>query len=353
MESHLTGGVRVHPQSKLVISMAIVSAVGYLFLLFLAVLRKQDFGGANSLSSITVFGLAACGAAIVVEWTLVGLPRTATLAGLGLIMLILCISLAGRINFPIALTLLYGGGSGILAFAFVALIISLGFLDARRHRPQSAMIRFVCGGASGVALMAYLVQLLVILADDGFDSSGLGYVFRGGDVIMKIYAWVMILAVLAILVVGLTAAVRTSGAEELARVGFGLSRFIFWLVVTVVLIRLVLQISSRSVGPFILDFLVAVVGGLGPLACAAFLLIGSLRDGLVSIQSGSLKRAMRAPEARFRMATETEAPLPARDLKVAGDIESQLRKLKQWHEEGLISTEDYQRKKNQLLSGGG
>jgi hypothetical protein len=289
--------------------------------------------------------------------------------------LILCVSLAQKVNFPIALALIYGGGSGILAFAFVAFVVALGFLDARHQAPRSTVIRFGLGATAGVSLMAYFVQLLVTLADGSSRSSAIASVFRSGDTVLVIYAGVMFAALLASLVAAVSAAIRTSGVETLRNCAFGFSWLLFWLVAVVVLVGLLLQIQSRSLGVFVLNFLMTVVGGLGPLAGAVVLLVVSLRDGLVSFQAGlpertdndgfgfvGFKRAtppdlpertVRATVVRLRKSSEAATSSANQNSTPTVDVGSELRKLKQWHEEGLISNDDYQRKKDQLLGGGG
>ena len=341
------------PLARLAIVAGVFIACGYLFLLVLSVVKRSDIYKANQVISIAVTGLIGGVLAIVAGAAFRGIVRELSMAGSGLLVLILSLALQWQMDVPAATMVICGGKSGILAVGFVLAVLGLSGLYARRQNPESKVIRFTSGAASGIALLLYIVQILVSLSEGQSGSWPMVRVFSSGDALLITYFIIVTLAVLSILVISIVASIKDTVVEALTQGSLIIAHALIWLAAGYSVLSFLLMALQGTgwIGSQILQLVTTIVVGLFPLVGAICLCVTGIGRGFVSV-TGWVKENGAAtgelnPDKGKGQASKV-APL-ASELAEA-TVEDQLRKLKGWREQGLISEEDYEQKRKDLLS---
>lgn len=337
-------------------------AVGFLLVVLLASLRRDDV--ANAQQVITIAGLGLIGGIAVVMLSLALGPaiKTYLFAAISLVLLILTSVLFSKLTISVGLTVLCG--DGVLGFAFILLLLSLALVYARRRNETNATIRIALGFVSTVALMIYIVQLLVLLAEGGRANMVIAQVFSSGDPVLMIFSSLIIAGLVGVAGFALATAASAGNVRALSNIGFGTAWGVLGVIAIFAFVMFLFpgQSNTANWGERVLALTTTLVGGLTPLAALGLLHVmstGEVALAVITFFSNQKVRAAaevsgkpRTAEQKQRQAlplTPEAEPSHAEPVPPSETVEEQLRKLKKWHEEGLIGEEEYQAKRQSLL----
>jgi hypothetical protein len=277
---------------------------------------------------------------------------------------------------PIELFVLFGVNNGTWTFSVSLLLISIASVAARRYFPGNVLIKAIGGGVAGVAVVGLLVQVLIWLAQPG---TAVWTLFGAGDasaVVSTVFVVLVQLAVLGILIISLTGLLSSSTdvIAGCAQWAAGLAWGLIWLAIGSDLIHFVLSLDNGQVGVSILAFVTGMVAGIVPLGAAGLLVVYGARQTLINIAARSgvqtspvlgatippvpsaSRPAFPPPPPPISFAVGPPVPPPAGGSATSpltekgATVEEQLLNYKKWHEQGLISEEEYRNLKIRLLS---
>jgi len=353
---------------------AVIVAGGYLFLLFLAAVRRQDLANAGAVITISALAVLGGVAIAVLGAVLRGSLQVSFVFGLSYFLLLLSLSLSWQMAMVPGLHVLYGSGSVSMGLAFLVLVFALGLTCARRRAPDNVLLRVLLGAASGVSALLYCVHILVVLAEGGASTLALGQIFRSGDPVLIIFCVLFLLLVGGIIGVTIGAAATTRRVDTCTRVALGLTWGILGLLVGFTALHFLLAVVSdlSQLGNHLLALVVSLMAGIGPLFGVAQLAIGStgLLAVALSARLASLQADMRSAAQPAQVPQQMEAPpsaeastpperpepdaapataAPSSPDDGSGGIAAKLRELKEWHEQGLIDKDEYDAKRRDLL----
>lgn len=328
-------------------------AVGFLLVVLLASLRRDNVMNAEQVITIAGLGMIGGVAVIMLSLALGVALRRYVFSGVSLVLLILTAVLFSKLTISIGLTVLCG--DGVLGFAFVLLALSLALVYARRRAESSAPIRFALGIVSTVALMIYIVQLLVLLAEGTGANMVIGQVFATGDPVLIIFSALIITALVAIAGLALATAASAAHVPILSSIGFGIAWGVLGIIGVFAFVMFLFpsQANVANWGERVLALTTTLVGGLTPLGALGLLFVTSTGETVLSAATSLRAQKPRKP-APAQSGPAQSQPTETEQLQREGPqpsetVEDQLRKLKNWHEEGLIGDEEYQAKRQSLL----
>jgi hypothetical protein len=192
------------------------------------------------------------------------------------------------------------------------------------------------------------------LGQGGYDSPA--WIFRSHEVLLMIYAILVVLGAVALLGLELSASISTNcrNIEMLSRAGLVLAWTLVWLAVALNVFRFIVSLESATAGWLVLIFIVGAATGFAPLMAGGILAVSGVKGTLIGLAndaaSAPVKQAPRLDPAP-RPPTVPIEQLPATRQAVAqpAAIEERLSKLQAWQREGLISEAEYQRKKQEIF----
>jgi len=340
--------------AKLSMVTGIMTAVGYLFWLFLAIVKRGDMP-VGPIISIAVIGMLGGAAVITCAFVLKGSLRAYLIAGMGLLLQIFILIFAAKIGDRAGASCgldYVVGGQTLSALGLVLLLLALAALHARQNDTASPLIRYTLGGLAGATLMLYLVQLLVFVAGDESDALPIAAAFSDGAAARIAYAVLLTIGLLGVLGISIGAAITTREVDQVAMAGLIVARIVLGLIVVFPLyIFMVRAIDGDDVKSMIVP-LIGGIAALAPLVAAFYVLVAGVSESLCAVAQwlGSQSRIALEPiPALAQSGAYAAAPLPAQPADASGGIEDQLRKLKNWREQGLITEEEYQQKRGELL----
>ena len=345
---------------NLFVASGVTIAIGYVFLFVYAMVRRDHLDYSSAVIKSTGVSLAIGIAAISIAVRFFGVVRGWIEAGLGVLLLYLGINLAGRIGIPEGLKILFGGASA-LSFGLILTVIVVGLLEARRCKQGGLLSRYSLGGISVVAVILYLVQFLVLLADGSNGVVYLSQVLRSGDPILIVYAVIVYAGLLTILGCGIADCWTNRNIGKLYTAGLSAAWVVSCLIVGLTLMLFLMNLSMESIGEKILTFVLGIVGIIAPLAGAVYLCIGGIRDGMTSDQKNAEAGASRQPSTQVSptigsTADVTPALRPLEsllkyniDCPTESPLARKLRELQNLHSQGLITEDEYQVKKREVL----
>jgi hypothetical protein len=301
---------------------------------------------------------------------------------------------------------LLGGTSGLLALSFGALVLVVGALYARSRGAEHPKVRRILAGLAILVAVLQLANWMVMLAGDSETGRWTADLFaRGRAPLAALYLW-WNLSLWAVVVLALVSLMPSPRQARLISVGLMVAQAMLWSVVAAVVLGFFYGLAragdnAPTNGALVLGLLLGVIGGLVPLAAGVGLCLAGASALLRTAGSWSLPSAKTAevdampvrqvparqpsgygtpavpgvsaaatpvappPAPVVRVILPSEPP-PLRAISVipvpddplpavppaaeSPPIEFQLRRLKQLLDEDLITAEDYNQKKRELLS---
>jgi hypothetical protein len=338
------------------IAAGIVIGGAFLFQIILALAWQRFWVDKEAVVAISAVGLIAGAAVVVFGMVLKGLVRNAVLSGIGLLVLILGVSLAwqgvGPASAAVSLWFLYGR-SGFLAVGFTLMMLTLPALRARPWERNGLFVRLILGCTAGFALLMFFVQILIALSDkySVWASYGPVAAFHSDDAICIIYGVIVLLALLSFLTIGIVAAAIETNLEKLVRAGIIIVMVLLWTGVAFTVAMFIKAMVKENAAAAVLDLLRDLAGVLFPIVTAVYLLYWSLGSvlietiGLIAAQPAVLQVArVDAPAPSLQPLSPAPQPSPA-----VSNIEQQLLSLRQIRDAGLLTEDEFQKKKEELL----
>lgn len=344
----------------------IAITAGYLVLLLLVIARSRTVILSQQTTTVAIIGILAGAGASVGCRLLKGTVRSGVIAALGALILVLGVLLSERMGLS-GLWIVYGARNGALAVALMFTLSSLGLLFAFSERWTSAPLRIALGSVGGLAVLLYVIPTLVGLTSEKGTRTGFAAMLTRGDVLVSLFTIGTLGALMTVGTAAVTAAVWPIVSRRAARIGAIAIHAMFWLLVTMVSVATLVALfpTESRMRPEIgggmrhaLALLTSVAVGIVPAVAAAILLIGGLRE--VSILAADALDRVRGPVA---VLSSLDTPMPpaatqgversarVRETLLSGDaLDEQLRRLKQWCDEGLIGQEEYEQKRKDVLS---
>ena len=343
------------PVVKLSMVAGIMTAIGYLFWLFLAIVKREDMAPVAPVISIAVIGMLAGFAVITCARLFQGMLRAYLVAGLGILLQILVLvfaaKIAGRIPYMSCGLDYVVGNQALSALGLVLLLMALGALDARQKNAASPVIRCALGGVAAATLMLYLVQILVFAAGDESDALPIASAFERGAAPIA-YAVLLTLGLLGVLGISIGAAAASREVDQVAKAGLIVARIVLGLIIAFPFFEFIM---AAAAGDDLKSRVVPLIGGIAamaPLVGAFYILVAGISESLTATAAllAAPRRPVLQPLPAVAVAGPVLYPLPSEQIPQPTDgIEGQLRKLKSWREQGLITEEEYQQKRSDLL----
>jgi hypothetical protein len=384
--SSMAAGRPVESTNRPALVAGIVAAAGLLFLLCFVAIQHTSLMKAQTIITICVLGVLAGVAGAVVSHVTRGLAQGISLAGLGFFMVVLMLLLGYQFKESGAQLTRVGEQTFRVVGAYhplgtigaILFVLLLGALRARTGNAASMMIRWAVGSLAAALLIIQLVQWMVIIAGNNDLSRGITALFDSKQVVpITSFVWVS-LAWLAILIVSLISAVRHPYLPMLTQAARVLILTLAWSLVAIISLQYISDIAmlgstgssfsgDSGWGSQLLAWLLSALGVLLPLFGASWLCAVGLADTLVQI-SLMPKAAPRVTAVAVATVLPTGAPehlapaaVPAAppalptatlvDLPAPGhDVAARLQNLKRLLDQGLISTADFEAKKQELLN---
>jgi len=337
-------GTTSKPLNLFVVS-GIMTAIGCLFLFVYALVRREQLEDGSAVIKSAGASLAISIAAIVVAARFRGVIRAWIEAAFGVLLLFLGAGLAGHIGLPEGLKILFGGAP-VLNFGLIMAVIVVGLLEARRHKQGGALSRYSLGVVSVVAAVSYLVQFLVLLADGPRGAVYLSQVFRGGDVILILYTMIVYTGLLTILSCGIADCWTNRNIKKLYKVGISAAWMIICLVVGLTLMLFLLNLSKEGICAQVLAFVLGIVGIITPVAGAVYLCVKGICDGMTFDQEAVGMGAYREYSNPVPRLVDNSTPAI---INAFSPLEQKLRDLQNLQRQGLITENEYQTKKREVL----
>ncbi len=354
----------------------IVTAGGYLFLLFFAAIYSAD-ALAKPLT-LAIIGLLAGVATVVLSLIFRGLVRSIIVGGIGLLLIILPLAMAVCPAPGMDATL--GGTAPLGIIAMLLLTWLLGTLHARSLNPENAIVRWLLTSLSGALIMTTLIMWLVYLAGGTAEAERVGGIFgteTGVQVVNMILFIIVAVAELGIFVLALISSLKQSLGAKLAKLALLIAKLLLPVIVLMVLVISIIAIVQveEGTGRMVIQCVTMLLAGLAPLVAAILMgalgLSGSLLEAAACCAgprpvAATVEPAPVAPAPQFAPAPAPQpepapapAPNPARTHQPAPaapaeppvtDVERQLENLKRLADKGLITSEEYAAKRRDILS---
>ena len=339
----------------------IATAAGYLFLLCFTAIKYHEIPWAQAIITACVLGILAGGTAAVVSYAARGLAQTITIGALGLFLVILPMVLACQMKVSPQTASFLGSGSAVSAtdnnvlssVAFALMVLLLGAIHARTSNFESLLIRWLVGALAAALLIMELVYWLMFISGNNELTRAIPNMFSNKQIVPIVFFIWMNAVCLAILIVGLISAIRQDNGTKLAKISIVLAKVAMWSVVVLVSLDFIIAVTSvdsnsgNRVGLLFMVWMLALVGGLVPLFGAIYLCVSGLSGTLALIVTLTNRGPLASP-ATMVAGNRQEVSTPTA-AAASGNVQGKLEQLKQLLEQGMITSQDYDAKKRELL----
>jgi Short C-terminal domain len=339
----------------------IATTVGYLLLIIWTAVNHDRVSGPGPIIATGVFGCILGLAVLGVHGWLANNGRLIAVGAIGLVLLLLKMIASARLEFLETAAIPFGNGNAALGLGFVLAVFTIGCLVVRRESPENNAVRNALLGIGITGTLLYVVTILAALADGGRTSRGLGAAFGSGDIALIIFTSLVLLGLAGVLVIGLMAGTKHEAVKAICKWGIALGVLVFYLTVGYIFLDFFIGLMKfpERAAQLILILLMTLVTGIGTLFGPAFICVVSV-GRIVGLSSqwqlwGGAQRL--AAEKPFTEATSEPTPaLPSPRFQpspavaaTSTNVESQLKTLKDLHDKGLISQQEYVEKRAEIL----
>lgn len=339
----------------------IATAIGYLFLIIWMVVNNQNISEPGPNIAVGVFGCILSLAVLGVHSWLDRNAKLIAVGVIGFVLLLLKLSAASRLGLLGDAAIMFGASNAAMGFGFALAIVAMACLLARRDSPDNDAVRYALLGLGITGALLYLVTTLNALTEGG-RWRGLGAVFAGGNVALIVFASLVLLGLMGVLVIGLIAGTKQVAIKSVCQWGVALGALVFYLTVGYVFLDFfigLMKYPDQAV-KFVLILILNLVTGIGTLFGPAFICVTTLGRVVESLSHWrqwdmenqfSTERPVTAAPSNSPTSTATPArskPAPAA-AAVPTAVEGQLKTLKDLYEQGLISQQEYNEKRAEIL----
>lgn len=348
----------------------ILAGITYVFVLAFAMISP---GHDRDLTTLAIVGLIATVAVVTVAQLTTGWIRQGALTSLGSFLVVLPSFLIGGRSYQTGMQVLYflrGGQETIMAFVLLATLLGAGGIAACESQPECKPVKWTTGTLATLGIVMQGIYGLALLTHATDWSRQLrDWLSSGGAMTMAAFIWVTV-AIWVALILTLISTVKTQVRVASSGVVLSLVRIVMWSVIGFILQNFLGRLvgmdtghTAPDVGQSLLNLFVVTLPLLVPFLVGSYLCVSHFGPGLLALTT-EMNRPRRAaapaprPIKKPNQPAMPPQPEPARlhsapDLqrlqKSDTDITTAFRRLRDLRDKTLISQEEFDAKKKELL----